>query len=633
MLLLTYTAVTVFLIWLTTYFYGKKEEAHNLTHELSRVQLDVLGSVQAQNDFLLHETINPEFFRTQHSGYIASGDSLNEVVSIELKRLGEHSIIVSLELSHRIDELKDLEKAYRHLFSKLVDVIRIRGFQNYGLEGEMRTYAHKLESDYQHTVRSEDLLLLRRHEKDFIIRRDEQYVDKFSSQMQILKESVANNDLLQQQDAEQVLNLLDQYQSAFIQLVAAEKSIGLNASHGLKREVDNLSRLYIKQLDLLVADIHSAQARMISQLEVYFLLSLIFFITVSIVASIVLARNMTSRLAVLKENLSRFVSSNFKETSSYPDKVGKDEVGELTKNFKVLEDEIVVHFNHYRNKVEKRTQEILNQKEEIEITKGIIERKNKDMLDSIKYAKRIQDSILPEDRFIAQLLPEHFIFFQPKDIVSGDFYWVDHKDNLIYLAVADCTGHGVPGAFMSIIGYNLLNQAIHEKGLSSPELILNYLNIGISTTLGQDDAERQKKAGIKDGMDIALVVMDLKAGKLQFSGAQRPLVIIRNQELMEFKGNRMPVGGYLFGQYLRFDLHEIDIQSGDRLYLFSDGFSDQFGGEHQKKFKYAKKRELLYSLRETPFNEHCQILRESFEIWKGKQEQIDDICIFGMQVQ
>jgi serine phosphatase RsbU (regulator of sigma subunit) len=239
---------------------------------------------------------------------------------------------------------------------------------------------------------------------------------------------------------------------------------------------------------------------------------------------------------------------------------------------------------------------------------------------------------LPEERFIEQLLPQHFILFQPKDIVSGDFYWVDRKDNLIYLAVADCTGHGVPGAFMSIIGYNLLNQAVHEKGLSSPELILNYLNIGISTTLGQDDAERQKKAGIKDGMDIALVVIDLKTNKLQYAGAQRPLVIVRSQELIEFKGNRMPVGGYLFGQYLRFDLHEIDIQSGDRLYLFTDGFSDQFGGENQKKFKYAKKRELLFSLREAPFSEHRQILRESYEIWKGNQEQIDDICIFGVQI-
>jgi serine phosphatase RsbU (regulator of sigma subunit) len=265
---------------------------------------------------------------------------------------------------------------------------------------------------------------------------------------------------------------------------------------------------------------------------------------------------------------------------------------------------------------------------------GIIERKNKDILDSIKYAKKIQDSILPEKRFMDQLLKEYFVYYRPKDIVSGDFYWVERTEDKIYIAVADCTGHGVPGAFMSIMGHNFLNQAINEKGLNRPDQILSYMNIAISSSLGQNKTNGNKDilTKVQDGMDIVLISLDPTDNELMFSGAQRPLLIVRNGELIELKGDRFPVGGQSYGKMKRFTLQTQQLQVGDMLYMFSDGYADQFGGDKNKKFKYAKLRELLKTIAEDQMGSQKELLSEAHQLWKAKREQVDDICVVGIRI-
>ncbi|GAB4132939.1 MAG: hypothetical protein Fur0041_04730 [Bacteroidia bacterium] len=258
----------------------------------------------------------------------------------------------------------------------------------------------------------------------------------------------------------------------------------------------------------------------------------------------------------------------------------------------------------------------------------LIGMKNKEITDSIRYAKRIQESILPPDSQMKQLLPDSFIVYKPKDIVSGDFYWAEEWGGKIFVAVADCTGHGVPGAFMSIVGHNLLDQAVTVYGLDKPALILNHINKQLYKILHQN----QEENSVKDGMDICLIAIDKKKNKLEFAGAFNSLWVIRNNELLELKADKLPVGAFFGDVDSKFTNVEFDLQSNDRLYLYSDGFADQFGGPHGKKFKYRQLKEQLLTSSSMPMQEQGVLLREVFENWKGNLDQIDDICVMGIRV-
>lgn len=257
----------------------------------------------------------------------------------------------------------------------------------------------------------------------------------------------------------------------------------------------------------------------------------------------------------------------------------------------------------------------------------VLIQKNKDILDSITYAKRIQQAILPSDRTIGSMFPECFVLYKPKDIVSGDFYWTAHWGDHYLFAAVDCTGHGVPGAFMSIVGQNLLNQAVNEHGLSKPSLILNALNKGVSRTLG-NEGESQ----IRDGMDIALCSLNKKTGILEFAGAFNPLWILRDDKMIEIKGNKFPIGSFVDQAARNFDNHEIQVRQGDIIYIFTDGYADQFGGPKGKKFKYKNLEKLLIDIRKEPLHRQKDILNTTIENWKGNMEQIDDILIFGVKI-
>lgn len=279
--------------------------------------------------------------------------------------------------------------------------------------------------------------------------------------------------------------------------------------------------------------------------------------------------------------------------------------------------------------VKERTFEINQQKEEIES-------KNKDITDSINYAKRIQDSILPGESKLKAHYPDSFILFKPKDIVSGDFYWFSEivngeKKKIIY-AAADCTGHGVPGAFMSMIGNSLLNQIVNEKGIDSPALILDQLRKGIIKALNQTNSGESK-----DGMDIALCSierLDNNEFQIEYSGANNPLWIL-NQEseqfLLETKADKQPIGIYQAEQK-PFTNHSFILPKASSIYIFTDGYADQFGGPKGKKFKYLQLKELLISLKNSSMDDQKNILNQTFEHWKGAEEQVDDICVIGIRL-
>jgi serine phosphatase RsbU (regulator of sigma subunit)/tetratricopeptide (TPR) repeat protein len=260
--------------------------------------------------------------------------------------------------------------------------------------------------------------------------------------------------------------------------------------------------------------------------------------------------------------------------------------------------------------------------------KDIIVLQKKDITDSIKYAKRIQEAILPSQEQINILLPESFVLYKPKDIVSGDFFWFERFGSQVFAAAVDCTGHGVPGAFMSIVGYNLLNQALNEQGLYKPHLMLNAINKSLTKTLRQTFHE----SAVKDGMDIALCSIDYKRMIVEFAGAYNPLYIVRNRELLYYPGNKFPIGAFIGESMNNFTNNEIELMKGDMIYLMTDGFADQFGGPAGKKFMYRRLEELFTFISIFPPEDQKIRLNEVFEKWKGPLEQLDDVCIIGIRI-
>lgn len=272
---------------------------------------------------------------------------------------------------------------------------------------------------------------------------------------------------------------------------------------------------------------------------------------------------------------------------------------------------------------------------EIETQKSIIDKafhelseKSKDITDSIKYAKRIQKAIFPTVDQLKKALPDHFVFFKPKDIVSGDFYWVEEYQGAVYFAVVDCTGHGVPGAFMSIVGFNLLNKAIHENQCKTPADILNQVNADLTDTLKQTKEE----SAVKDGMEISLCQWIPATNQFIFSGANSLIYKVSDQELTIIKGDKHPIGNFYGEQLKKYTNITVPINANDCLYLFSDGFADQFGGEKGKKYKYKQLEDFLTRHSQYSMQEQRQALAKEFTKWKGNLEQVDDVCVFGFRL-
>ncbi|MFH2144276.1 MAG: two-component regulator propeller domain-containing protein [Bacteroidota bacterium] len=271
-------------------------------------------------------------------------------------------------------------------------------------------------------------------------------------------------------------------------------------------------------------------------------------------------------------------------------------------------------------KVVERTAEIVRQKE-------IVEQKNKDITDSINYAKNIQEAILPGIVEFQKQFPSSFIFYHPRDIVSGDFYWMSNKENRTFFAASDCTGHGVPGAFMSILGIAFLDDIVDSNPKISAAALLNQLREYVKLSLHQTGKDGEQK----DGMDMVLGIIDWTNKELQFAAANNPLYLIRENELIEYKGDKMPVGFHI--RQDSFTNNFIKIQPDDKIYLFSDGYADQFGGADNKKFKYKKLKELILDIHTTPMNQQKAIFEKTIKDWMGENHQIDDILVMGICIQ
>jgi serine phosphatase RsbU (regulator of sigma subunit) len=287
--------------------------------------------------------------------------------------------------------------------------------------------------------------------------------------------------------------------------------------------------------------------------------------------------------------------------------------------FSVLTVFLIIFFilQYFRNDTEEYEEELESKNREIS-------QKNHEIIDSITYARRLQQAILPPEEEIYNSLPDSFVFYKPKDIVAGDFYFAEQREDYFFVAAADCTGHGVPGAMMSLVCSNALNKAVSELGLIKPGEILDKVTEMVVGTFkkGQTD--------IKDGMDISLCVINTRTREIAWAGANNPLWYVSNEEFKEITANKQPVG--MSEKYSSFTTHILKLAKGSLLYLFTDGFADQFGGPKGKKFKYKQLAELIFNNRMLSMTEQRNLLDETFNSWKGNIEQVDDVCIIGIKL-
>jgi len=281
---------------------------------------------------------------------------------------------------------------------------------------------------------------------------------------------------------------------------------------------------------------------------------------------------------------------------------------------------------------------IFKEKDRIEVLKKEIEEKHHNVTESIRYAKRIQETILPSSELTKHLFPESFVLYKPKDIVSGDFYWIEtakvqnpesgEEKEIILFSVIDCTGHGVPGAFMSIFGFNLLNQAMDEHNLTKPSEILDFLSNGVMKKLRLHSEE----IIVKDGMDLMLCAFHPDRMKLEFAGVHNPLYLIRGEELIQYKADNHAIGEPFNNEFTGYTNYEIPLQKGDIVYVLSDGYCDQFGGPQKRKFMSKNLRDTLISLKGLSMEDQKTKLTQILQDWMGEIEQYDDITIMGIKI-
>ena len=297
---------------------------------------------------------------------------------------------------------------------------------------------------------------------------------------------------------------------------------------------------------------------------------------------------------------------------------------------------LFVIYSHYREKkklnviLESKNLELGNKNDKISIQNTQLEKQNIQIMKSINYGKRIQEAILPSNQLLKHFFKDFFVFFRPRDIVSGDFYWFSVQKDKLFVAAVDCTGHGVPGAFMSLIGNSLLNYIVNEKNIYKPSEILKELHIGVNKALSQSKSESDDRV---DGMDMTLCVFDKSDKEIQLALANHTAFIINNGEVEEIEGDEISIADELIGDEIpEFTNHVIPMDKNASLYMFSDGFPDQFGGPKNKKFYVSKLKKLLVENQKLNSNEQLDILDNTFENWKGEIRQYDDVLVMGFKL-
>jgi serine phosphatase RsbU (regulator of sigma subunit) len=670
-------SVVILLLVLTylgsIYFYNQKNKLTTTIRELDDIRVLALKNFKLIDDYVSYETTNENYFVSGESKVKKEFENNYFDIIYRLQAIRTNMNEKYEDITPLIDSLSIEEKEYSANFSKLEELVLLKGFKDFGVEGRMRDYAHELMEIENHDI-NYMALMLRRHEKDYIIRKDIQYFNKFNQAYEDLVNQI-DRTIKDPKKNQHYRDIAYNYKKYFTDYYNLQFEIGLTEHEGVLKKLRHNYRQINTFFDKEKAVSVDLESTVHKKLKIYNSSLIILSIIIALVLGYVYATRITKRVDVIKTSMQNYVESGFKDVPQNNESITITEFREMNENFLHMATEINSYINHFRIKVEERTAEIRWQKEEIlqqnskissqheqlRMQQQELAERNRDFLESVRHAEKIQKALLPSYPLFRRLFADAFIFFQPRDIVSGDFYWLDEItvpvvkssspeyelvasgevfhaepeqneimsfERKIVLALGDCTGHGVPGAFMSIVGINHLNKIVKENRIHEPDEILNNLNNEIKGAFYKGDDDMQN---IKDGMDIAFCSYIPEKNMLQFSGANKNLLLIRNNHIYEFKGNKKPVGIYP-SLSNSFEKTDIKTQEGDVLYLFTDGYQDQFGGEKDKKFKTRNLKQLLLKIHSYPMADQYSIIRDNFNNWKGVGYQTDDVCVIGIRL-
>jgi serine phosphatase RsbU (regulator of sigma subunit) len=640
--------VLTFTIILTNFWFDqRKDNLDTIATHLQNVNLNTQMISRLESEFFKDETINPEFYKTQQSTYLAQRDSLIRQVQQDLQTLKQTSEIASAEVVDNIEHIIAQYRRYDTIFSKIITLIHFRGFKNYGIEGKMRRYIHKAEdSSKVYLYDQSHILMIRRYEKDFILRKQPIYITKVRAAVKTLQ-GIVKKEVWPTKVKYQLTLDLQNYLVLFDKLTAAEAAIGFKNNLGLRRKLKALAQ----NMHTNFATLNKVVLRRSTLLEQQITATLVLIMAVCVGLIVVLGYTITRMLSrpirQLSTSIGEIIRSDFSHDRSLLRLDTKDEIGLLSKDFAYMLD--TVHFTM----------------DEIKQKSAKVEEKQALLMDSLRYAKQIQQAILPENHEFEKIFQDYFVLFLAQQVVSGDFYWLLQRGNKTFVAVVDCTGHGVPGAFMSMIGNTLLNEIVNEKNVEEPALILEVLHLEIRTALRQ----AQKKND--DGMDICLCLIEHLPQsiykKITFAGARRPLlysttavapelikpakvqshvaqsaatIATLEQPLVDenthklgvIKGTKRSIGGVHHYENRPFVNHEIVLPKDTVLYLTTDGYADQ---HNPKREKYSRQKlyKLMGTIANMPLEQQKQALNNELQQhMTADTSQRDDITIVGLKL-
>ncbi|TAE04230.1 MAG: HAMP domain-containing protein, partial [Bacteroidetes bacterium] len=570
---------------------AKEDRIEEIVARLTQADRKIQVASNLERDFFTDETINPNFYKTRQSDYLNKHKQLTEEINKELSYLNSMEEIEHFDISSNIDTLIMQFGNYELVFEKMVELIKFRGFKDYGVEGDMRHYIHEIENaKYQPDLAN--LLTIRRHEKDFIIRKDSNYLRKHTQSVHEFKTKVARIPDITQKVS--MLSLIEKYQDAFKLLVQTEEKIGYDHHRGMKKELNDISTDIAKRIEQVNEVILNTAEVMRYNIRFALVVIMILGVGVNVILAVLITKMLSKPITSLSASIHEVIKHDFSESVYVTQINSKDEIALLAKDFAFMLEKVQGNIAEIKDKSEK------------------IEHKQRLLMDSIRYAQQIQEAILPDSEDLKIFNDNYFIIYKPLHVVSGDFYWFATKNEKSFLAVVDCTGHGVPGAFMSMIGNTLLNKIVTQNKVFEPAKILERLHKEVKESLRQDEKKND------DGMDISICVFDnaqfgQETLRMIFAGAKSSLIYTSNNEVMQMKGVNRSVGGKLKSELRPFTSSIIDLQKNDMIYLFSDGFIDQkdaFG----EKFGKQRLRSLIQEVHHLGIKEQEERFNEELTL-------------------
>jgi HAMP domain-containing protein len=641
-LLAAFTTLFIIILGLVVtavWFNQRRDEISKIIELLNKIQGNTIEAYSLSRDFLIGESISDKFYISQQSIYL---DRHKQLI-IETGNLFELLLFSNgaklFNFESDVDSIKSKISSYELVFDTLVFKMKRSGFRDYGLEGEMRRYIHEIERtvgegethslldgesfDQDYYTDMSMLLMIRRHEKDFLLRFDKKYIDKLAKQVEKFSQYLKKKKDINKSKRNQLLSLLDLYQSTFVEMVKVEEEIGLSNEMGLKKNLTSMAEDIQDDLESIINRVNTQAREMKYRINIIIITVTAFGLGLIIILSFLITTVISKPVAELSDSINAVIQNNFSHDFEVLKVKTNDEISRLSMDFSLMLDKV-------RSSIE-----------EVNFKAKLLQESNENIMASIRYAKTIQEAILPTHEELCDSVDDYFVIYRPEQEVSGDFYWSLRRKRRTWVAAVDCTGHGVPGAFMSMMGSALLLEIIGQRKVYDPAEILETLHVEIQDSLKQNLGKNT------DGMDVCLCLIEnqlhendneetateySETVKVYFSGAKRPLYHTYKGELMpQVKGTNRSIGGNIRELSRKFETVELSLQKGDILYLTTDGYADQ-PDVNKKKFTTMRLFELLKTYCKLPLKEQARILE--FEIDKHLEgsKQRDDITVFGVRV-